>query len=266
MRNLRPTLVLLVFAALTLPLMPVQQFFVWFWSDMARRFPMHYHRLVLRILGVNVKVEGNPPASGPALLVANHVSWLDIVVLSTVAPLSFIAKREVRKWPFFGSLARLQRTVFIDRNRRRATGKSKDEMIDRLHHGDILVLFAEGTSGDGNRILPFKSSFFAPAEGEGIPVFPVTVAYAGHWGLPMNRRMRPSYAWYGDMDLGPHLWNALAEGPIEVTVTCHPSLSPDLGRKHMAVAAESEVRESLARTLAGRSGFPLAENAIGNRP
>jgi 1-acyl-sn-glycerol-3-phosphate acyltransferase len=251
MKHLRPALILTVFAGLTLPLMPLQQLFVWTWPSMARQFPMHYHRLVLKILGIKMKVEGVPTRHGPALIASNHVSWLDIVVLSALAPVSFVAKREVNRWPFFGSLARLQRTVFVDRDRRHKTGDGRDEIRKRLDDGDILVLFAEGTSGDGTTVLPFKSSFFSAADRAGTPVYPVTLAYSGHWGLPMTRRTRPLYAWYGDMDLGPHLWEALANGPIEVTAVCHPPLPQGVDRKVLAQLAERKVRTGLVHALTG---------------
>lgn len=251
MTSLRPWWVLVLFSTLTLPLMPIQQVFVWFWPRMARAFPQQYHRLVCRILGVKVEVIGKRPEQGPLLIAANHVSWLDIVVLSAIAPVSFVAKKEVAKWPFFGSLARLQRTVFVDRDRRHATGGARDEMRHRLTSGDMLVLFAEGTSGDGRSVLPFKSSFFGAADMPGVLVQPVTLAYRGHRNLPMNRRLLPSYAWYGDMDLVPHLLGALKSGPIEVSVICHPPLSPggELNRKALARHAEEEVRRGLVLAL-----------------
>ncbi|MBI2717988.1 MAG: 1-acyl-sn-glycerol-3-phosphate acyltransferase [Rhizobiales bacterium] len=251
MTRLRPFLILAVFAAITLPLMPLQQLFVWTWPRMARVFPMHYHRLVLKILGVRLKIVGAPLADGPALLASNHVSWLDIPVLSAVAPISFIAKREVNGWPFFGSLARLQRTVFVDRNRRHATGNSRDEMHERFKAGDLLVLFPEGTSSDGIHVLPFKSAFFGAAEYPDVLVQPVTIAYTGHRGLPMTRRLLPFYAWYGGMELAPHLWAALAQGPIEVTVHCHQplSLGGELTRKQLARHVETLVKGSLAAAL-----------------
>lgn len=231
--------------------MPVQQLLLWTWPGMARAFPMYYHRMVCRILGIRVAVLGKPPRRGPLLIVSNHVSWLDIVVLSAVAPVSFVAKREVGSWPFFGTLARLQRTVFIDRDRRHATGSSRAGMQARLLGGDILVLFPEGTSSDGRRILPFRSSFFGAADIEGVLVQPVSIAYFGHRNLPMNRRLMPSYAWYGGMDLAPHLLEALATGPIEVAVICHPplSLSGELNRKALARHAEQEVRRGVTLAL-----------------
>jgi lyso-ornithine lipid O-acyltransferase len=252
--RLRATLVLLSFVSVTLPLMPVQQLLVWFWPRMARKFPMYYHRAVLRILGIRVKVDGAVLPEGPALLVSNHVSWLDIVILSAVAPVSFIAKRDVSGWPFFGTLARLQRTVFVDRNRRHTAGASRNEMQERLAAGDMLVLFAEGTSGDGTRVLPFKSTLFAAAEHSEVSIQPLSLVYTGHRNLPMTRRQRPLYAWYGDMDLPPHLWAALSNGPIEVNVICHSPLSmADHGnRKTLAKQAEEAVRKGLVHSLHGR--------------
>jgi 1-acyl-sn-glycerol-3-phosphate acyltransferase len=251
---MRAACILLCFACLTIPLMPLQQLFVWFWPRMAGNFPMHYHRVVLRILGVRVTIKGKPLSRGPAILAANHVSWLDIVILSSITPVSFIAKRDVNGWPFFGQLARLQRTVFVDRDRRHSTAASRNEMQERLAAGDILVLFAEGTSGDGANVKPFKTAFFAAAEHAHVKVQPVSIAYTGHRNLPMTRRQRPLYAWYGDMDLPPHLWEALGNGPVEIEVICHPPLEmAEAGnRKSLAKAAEITVRQGLVHALHGR--------------
>ena len=136
MNRWRPAAILAVFAALTVPLMPLQQLFVWTWPGMARIFPMYYHRLVCRILGVRLKIVGEAPRLGPTLIASNHVGWLDIVILSAVAPLSFIAKREVNGWPFFGSLARLQRTEdrHIDRRQR---GDGGGVFMPRQPHAEI---------------------------------------------------------------------------------------------------------------------------------
>jgi 1-acyl-sn-glycerol-3-phosphate acyltransferase len=247
MTALRAGVKLAGFVAMTLPGLPVQQALIALSARGARRFPHLYHRAVTRWLGVRLNVIGEPVRDRPCLIVSNHVSWLDITVLSALTPLSFIAKKEVNSWPGFGTLARLQRTVFIDRDRRQSTGSSRDEMQERLKAGETLVLFAEGTSSDGWRVLPFKSAYFAAAEMPEVVVQPVTLAYRGHWGIPMMRRRRPFYAWYGDMDMGNHLWQALALGPIEVDVVCHKPLTlAEAGdRKALARRAEETVRRGL---------------------
>ena len=251
MTTLRAGVKLAGFIAMTLPGLPVQRALIALSTRGARRFPHLYHRAVTRWLDVKVNIIGEPVHDRPCLIASNHVSWLDITVLSAVTPLSFIAKKEVNSWPGFGTLARLQRTVFIDRDRRLSTGSSRDEMQERFKAGETLVLFAEGTSSDGRRVLPFKSAYFAAAEHPDVVVQPVTLAYRGHWGTPMLRRRRPFFAWYGDMDMGPHLWQALAQGPIEVDVICHKPLTlAEAGnRKLLAKQAEETVRRGLIQAL-----------------
>ncbi len=253
MTQLRAGIKLLGFIAMTLPGLPVQRALIALSARGARRFPHLYHRAVTRWLDIRMNIIGEPVTNRACLIAANHVSWIDITVLSALTPLSFIAKKEVNSWPGFGTLARLQRTVFIDRDRRQSTGSSRDEMQERLKASETLVLFAEGTSSDGTRVLPFKSAYFAAAESADVVVQPVTLAYRGHWGAPMTRRRRPNFAWYGDMDMGPHLWQALALGPIEVDVICHKPLTlAEAGnRKALARQAEEAVRRGLAGALTG---------------
>jgi 1-acyl-sn-glycerol-3-phosphate acyltransferase len=251
METLRPYLRGAGFLALTLPLIPVQQILLWFAPSAARLLPHYYHRLVCKIIGVRLHIQGNRP-SGPVLLVSNHVSWADIPVLSGVLPVSFIAKSEVGTWPLFGTLARLQRSVFIDRKRRHQTGKSRDELTERLGSKDALVLFPEGTSHNGKQVLSFKSSYFGAVENKDIPVVPVILAYRLVNGLPVTGRQRPSLAWYGDMDLLPHLWHFLKQGPVEVTVKFLQPLAPS-DRKLLANAAEQQIRAGLVEILHGRA-------------
>jgi 1-acyl-sn-glycerol-3-phosphate acyltransferase len=153
--------VLALFMTLTVPLMPVQALLLKASPKAARRFPHWYHRQVCRVLGIKLTINGAIVRDRPVLLVSNHTSWLDIPVLSAVAPVSFVAKKEVGSWPFVSALARLQRSVFVDRARRQAAGETAGEITERLKTGDAIVLFAEGTSSDGNRVLPFKTSLFA---------------------------------------------------------------------------------------------------------
>ena len=141
--------------------MPLQAAFLRFSKPRARRLPQWYHRIICRILGIRLEITGCIVSDRPVLVIANHASWLDIVVISAVAPVSFVAKKEISGWPFVATLARLQRTVFVDRERRSKIGDTAAEIMGRLEDGDAIVLFAEGTSSDGNRVLGFKTSLFA---------------------------------------------------------------------------------------------------------
>jgi 1-acyl-sn-glycerol-3-phosphate acyltransferase len=218
-----------------------------------------WQRFVCFLMGVRVTVSGAPAAERPLLLLANHTSWLDIPVLASVAPVSFVAKQEIAGWPVIGFLAKAQRSVFIDRDRRNAVGAQADAMAGRLSRGDAIVLFAEGTSSDGNHVLPFRSALVGAAqraiEGDGAAtVQPVAVSYRRMHGLPLGRQHRPLVAWYGGADLLPHLRRVLSEGGIDVHVAFgRPKLvSAADDRKAVAQAAGAFVRRAVPALNAGR--------------
>ena len=167
MRSLRAFLVLGAFFAFTFPLMPVQLLLLRTGSRHARTFPHWYHRQVCRLIGVRLHIDGSVARERGVLLISNHVSWLDITVLSAVAPVSFVAKQEVASWPFVSWLAKLQRSVFVDRTRRAEVTDKANEILRRLESGDHVVLFAEGTSSDGNGVVPFKTPLFAAVKPTG---------------------------------------------------------------------------------------------------
>ena len=199
----------------------------------------------------------------PVLIVANHVSWLDIPVLSAVAPISFIAKKEVGNWPFVSSLARLQRTVFVDRTRRTAVGQVASEMSKRLDQGDALVLFAEGTSTDGNRVMPFKTALFSAAFGadnKELSVQTLSLNYTRLHGVPLGRADRSLIGWYGDMEMGGHAWALLKAGPLDVRIVISDPvpLSDFSGRKELAEHTEKIIRQEVISGLRGHDtmGFP----------
>jgi 1-acyl-sn-glycerol-3-phosphate acyltransferase len=249
------------FFALTAPLMPVQAALLRLSPKAARRFPNWYHRQVCRLLGVRIEIEGEVARGRPVLLVANHTSWLDIPVLSAVAPVSFVAKKEVGRWPFVSSLARLQRSVFVDRARRTAVGEAAGEILKRLNEGDTIVLFAEGTSSDGNRVLPFMTSLFAavkPVHSDmsqpQMAVQSLSIVYTALHGIPLGRAARPLVGWYGDMEMRAHAWRLLQSGPLDVRIRIGPSvpLASFSDRKDLARKTEAEVRENVVRILRGR--------------
>lgn len=224
---------------------------------LSKRLPHIFHRGCCRILGLDVELWGERSRARPTLFVCNHTSYLDIVALGGVLPGSFVAKREVRGWPLFGWLSTLQRTVFVDR-RRDATAKHRDEMVERLEAGDSIILFPEGTSSDGNRVLPFKSAFFSiaerPVKGQPLIVQPISISYTRLNGIPMGRRFRPYYAWYGDMDLAGHLYEMAGLGRATVVVECHPPVTIEQfkNRKEMAAHCERAVADGVSRAISGR--------------
>ena len=222
-----------------------------------RSFPLWYHRQICRCMGLRVEVRGQQSSAHPTLFVSNHVSYVDIEVLGSLIKGSFFAKAEVRDWPMFGWLARLQRSVFVERRVGRAA-ESRDEMGERLAAGDSLILFPEGTTGDGNRILPFKSALFSVAEqrvnDQPLPVQAVSIAYAKLDGMPMGRYLRPYVAWYGGMELGGHFVRVFGLGTITVVVEFHPPVTIDQfqNRKALSAYAHAQVARGVAAALSGR--------------
>ncbi len=256
-----------VFLAWFLLLVPVHLTALAGRSRLAGRIPVVFHRGLLYLFGIRVRRVGRPSPKHPTLFASNHSSWLDIVVLSAMAPVSFVAKAEIAGWFFFGWLARLQRSIFIDRRRSRAAAHG-EELNRRLAKRDSIVLFPEGTSGDGNRVLRFRSALFGFAETKAmrrLTVQPVSICYSGLNGLPMDRRNRPLVTWYGGMDLLPHVWRLLGLGRLEVTVSFHPPLPGIADRKQLARLAERSVADGLAQALAGRARSAATAKRIPSR-
>ena len=205
----------LAYLALTLSLLWLQIAAVLLRLRLAARLPVFYHRWCCRILGIAIETSGRMSPDRPTLFVANHTSYTDMSILGALIEGSFVGKREIASWPFFGFLAKLQRTVFIDRSRKLSVGAQRDEMAERLKARDNLILFPEGTSHDGTHVLPFKSALLAVAEreveGRKLTVQPVTVAYTRLDGLPLGRIGRSMVAWYGDMGLASHMARLVGE-------------------------------------------------------
>jgi 1-acyl-sn-glycerol-3-phosphate acyltransferase len=253
----------------TVPLMPVQALGLALRRRWVATFPRFYHRCCCRILGIQVRAIGRPAEARPALFAANHISYLDIIVLGSQLDASFIAKSEIAGWPLFGWLARLQRSVFIDR-RARSTAHQRDSIAARLAAREALILFPEGTSGDGTRLLPFKSALFSVADHAAsgpVTVQPVSIAYTRLDGMPLGRGLRPFFAWYGTMSLAPHLWRMLGLGRLEVVVEFHPptSLAACGSRKMLARYCEERIAEGLAKALSGRRETPERDAPAGER-
>lgn len=193
-------------------------------------------RRVLRILNVEIKTRGPIPLKG--LLVCNHLSYLDILVLSTVTPAIFISKSEVKRWPVFGWFATLSGTIFIDRSKRADVARSNVDLAATLDNGGLVVLFPEGTSSDGSDVLPFKSSLLEPATRLNHPLSIAFLSYS----LPQGN-VGEEVCYWGDMTLVPHLINLFSQPQIGVHVA-FTRMEQNVGsRKELARHLHSRVME-----------------------
>ncbi|MEO1329834.1 MAG: lysophospholipid acyltransferase family protein [Pseudomonadota bacterium] len=247
--QIRGALRLLAFAATTLALLPV--FFLMRALD--QLFGGRRDRAIAALwCGAGMAISGlrarrlGAPLPGGGVILANHASWLDVMVLGWLAPVHFVAKAEVATWPLFGWIGKISNTVFIER--RRTEAKAQERMLARrARDGDLLCVFPEGTSSDGLRVLPFKTSlfalFFSDETASHVLAQPVSVHYAPRAGLPAS-----FYGFWGRMPLSRHLWDVvcLSRGGV-ATVIFHAPVDPaDFdGRKALANATEARVAAGL---------------------
>ncbi|MEC9472229.1 MAG: lysophospholipid acyltransferase family protein [Pseudomonadota bacterium] len=258
MAELKAGVIIFLLTLVSLVLIPLQWLAVKLGLKMQRKLPQLWHRIATRLVGIKIEQIGAPAVDRPLLIASNHASWVDITVVGSLMPLSFIAKSEVSGWPIFGLFAKLQRTVFVNRTRRTETAQVADAIADRMAAGDAMVLFAEGTSNDGNCVLPFRSALLGAAtravgedETSKVWVQPLSVAYQGFYGLAMGRAHRPHVAWYGDMELAGHLWGIFSRGALDVVVRWGEPVLVDrtTDRKALTRRLETEVRAMTIASL-----------------
>lgn len=207
-------------------------------------------RWCCRILGIGLEIEGLPFGSAPTLFVANHVGYLDILVLGAALDATFIAKAEVGRWPVIGFLARQCGTLFIRRDRRDALVQ-RNQMAARMRGGESFVLFAEGTSSSGRSVLRFRSSLLSVLEpwvvDRPVAVQSVAIAYRRLAAASQEGGREERYAWWGDATLLPHLWQTLCLPGMRVELRLgEPLLSWDIhDRKDLAARLQGEVSRNL---------------------
>jgi lyso-ornithine lipid O-acyltransferase len=252
----------------TLACMPVQAICLLLPGRPKVIFARFYWATVCRLLGLKVRVIGSAIKSAggrPVVFVSNHSSWIDVPVLGGRLDACFVSKDDVARWPFISTIARLGRTIFVSR-RRHATARELDGMRARLAAGDNLLLFPEGTSSDGSRVLPFRSSFFAVAEGaQGPLIQPISIVYDRLGGLPTGRASRPVFAWYGDMDLASHFWRFAWHGGLRVSVLIHPPVDASrfASRKALSHAVWQVVADGASTLRQNRPVMPeLAADVV----
>lgn len=214
------------------------------WTPKARAQQVQAWALtLLAIIGVRVKVHGNPIAEGPALLVANHISWLDIPVLHAARHCRFISKSAVRRWPLIGRLATGADTLYLQRENRKDAKRMVQDMVKALREGDVLAVFPEGTTSDGRQVRPFHGNLLQSAIDADAPVQTVAIRYAD-----LSTGQITQHAAYIDDDtLLGSIWRVLSAPPMVVHV-------------HLGLAHKSEGRnrrswaEELRQEVAGAMG------------
>ena len=244
---------LIIFLLLTLALLPFQFIIVFFIKNYTYIIPYFYHKICLRIFGIKIKTFGKVSINSPILLISNHASYLDIIILGSLFKTSFIAKKEIAKWPLLGILAKLQNKIFIDR-RVSSLKNQENQIIKHLNEKKNLVIFPEGTSSDGNRVLPFKSSLFNIFEknlNSKILVQTITIVYKKINGIPMNRIERKNITWHSNMDLIPNIFNVLKKLSIEVEVIFNDEFLPskEYDRKKLALHCWEKINYNLINSL-----------------
>jgi lyso-ornithine lipid O-acyltransferase len=230
---------------------PFRWLAVWQGWKTGEILPVMFHRTVCAALGVRIHVHGRAAATRPQLVVSNHVSWLDIPILGSMRPTEFLAKKEVGAGPLVRAFLALQGVALVDRKKRLGIPAVNAEIAGRMRNGAAVVLFAEATTGDANRLLRFRSSHFEavrhsldPGEAQSGVVQPIFLRYSRRAGMPIGRSERPLVAWYGDMEFFSHFIRLLKAGRIDCDVYCGAPIpfSRDSNRKEMARRTESAVR------------------------
>jgi lyso-ornithine lipid O-acyltransferase len=210
-----------------------------------------FHKIMATVLGLSISVKGQPSSSRPLLVIANHVSWLDIVAISSMLPAIFVTQHGVASWPVFGRLAKLSPSIFVNRDRKREVLQTINSISDALSADDVVAIFPEGTSTDGTAVLPFRSALLGAVpealhkaeDLRAVYVQPVSVRYAGP-----NRRLA-AWAREDDSPFFSHLLQVIRLRRIDVTLRWEAPIPADIrsDRKVLAKTLEQTIRHSAAQ-------------------
>lgn len=215
----------------------------WFCRPAGQWLVRAWMRVLNRVVGLHVRIRCQP-LTAPTLVVANHISWLDVSALAAVMPMTFVAKADVRRWPMLGRLAGMAGTQFLDRGSLAAVRPLLDGVAARLRAGHTCAVFPEGTSTAGDRVRPFFPALFQAAIDAGCPVQPVAIEY-GHDGV--RDTLAP---FVGEQSFGAHLWVLLGRPRTEVSLSfLAPHDARDGNRRHLARRAQASVEQWLFTDL-----------------
>ena len=244
---------LIFFFVLTFLLLPFQILISFFLKKLIYLIPNFYHKFCCKIFGLKIKKIGNISNYKPTLFVSNHASYLDIMILSSLIKTSFVAKKEVSSWPLLGLLAKLQKTLFIDR--KISSIKRQENLIEKhLKEKRNLVIFPEGTSTDGNKVQFFKSSLFNIFENKintKINIQNVTIVYKKVNGITLNRTNRRDLTWHSEMEMLPNVINVLKKMSINVEIIFDKEFVPkkNIDRKDLSFFCWQKINNTLINNL-----------------
>src|SRR5262245_28828425 len=240
-------------------------------------------RACLMILGLKINVHrlSDDLHSNRRLLVSNHQSYLDVVIIASVFPALFVAKTEVGRWPLFGWLSKLGGTIFVDREVARSGVGAAYRVCRALRDGGVVQVFPEATTGDGSTVLPFNGLFFASGVRSRASVLPLTIKFQSVNGRPVDRESLDMVCWYGEMNFARHFWNLLNIESAEVSLMINEPIKPTraLRAKVLAQMARERIFRSFANAdsiaaaraevpveFARAEACPQSEERAGNEP
>ena len=256
MSTVRSILIIFCLTIFIIVSIPIQGFLNITNTKYKKRFPLFFYKSVKAIIGLhiikkNLDTSKDTGVSQGILYVANHVSWFDIICLGSILNARFIAKKEVASMGIFGFLSTLSNTVYIDNENKKRVVEYNKFINEKLKNGENFIIFPEGTTSDGNRVLEFKSSAFSSVENQDFTIQPIVIVYSDLNGIPINRWLRPMIAWYGDMDLKPHLLKLVGLMSIKVKLFyLEPVNTKNFNnRKCLSKYLEDKIRKVYSSTL-----------------
>lgn len=223
--------------------------FFWVNAEQKNRLKLSWSSAMMSLLGVRVTKSGNVPESNApgTLVVANHISFMDIFAISAEIPATFVSKSDVTSWPIFGWMAVKAGTLFIERGSRRAAHRVQEQMVERLLSGDIIVIFPEGTTSNGKSVLPFHAALLQSAIDANVDVVCISLSYVDRDGQFSERA-----AYIGDMSLLACLWQIVTSGGLQVRIQWNEILNaPHSDRRHLSNHAHRVIAHAVAKSNEG---------------
>lgn len=250
MKKLIATTKILAIVLWSMPILLIQSIILLFHKGPnAYLMPQLWHIGVCKIIGIKIVTVGKPVRDRQVIYVSNHLSYLDIPATGCFLRASFIAKDDIASWPVIGFLATIQQTAFISRSSSKAK-KVANALEIMIKEGKNLILFPEGTSSNGEHVLPFKSSLFSiaqPKDMKSIAIQPFIIDLLDVDGAPLTHDSRDLYAWYADMDFAPHIWEFMQKSGATVKLTFLDVIepAPEQDRKELCRLIENQISSGL---------------------